>query len=537
MSKVKRILSVIMAMVMVLAMSIPTFAATSGSDGTYGTKDDRGKITVKGIESTGETSISVKAYKVIAATYDTNGYFSGYESLYTDAVTNDDIKPDDQGKVTITQSQMTNLVDKVSGSTGITMIKEANGDYVADGVEPGTYLVLVTGTEETSYNPMVVSVSYVRKSDGTTGLDEKALDITDGVATAKKSDKPKVDKKILESNGSTTDGNSVHIGDTVKYSVSVKPIPNYAGKYPVLNVVDTLSDGLTYQNDLKVTVKDDVKDEELANTAYEVTTSGQGIKVDFVVDGNYTLNAYSGKEAVITYSAKVNDKAKVNEIGNGNDAVLNFSRDSKTEKDVDSDEDKTYTYTFEIDGTATGTTGIINKKGDKTVDKDGLNGATFGLYKTKDQAKNDTTTTGDDAFQVKKSETIDSKKGQLNFKGLKEGTYYLKELSAPTGYSVNTHIFEITIEATYNTNESPKIDFGKLVSWRVLVDGTPIASFTANSEVTWDKDITGADVMNTQISSLPSTGGIGTTIFTIGGCAIMIIAAGLFFATRRKTQK
>lgn len=534
MSKVKKILSVMMAMVMVLAMSISTFAATPGDDRTYGTQDDRGKITVKGIESTGETSISVKAYKVIAATYDTNGYFSGYESLYTDAVTNDDIKPDDQGKVTITQGQMVNLVDKVSGSTGITMIKDTNGDYVADDVEPGTYLVLVTGTEETSYNPMVVSVSYVRNSDGTTGLDETALDITDGVATAKKSDKPKVDKKILDSNGSTADGNSVHIGDTVKYSVSVKPIPNYAGKYPVLNVVDTLSDGLTYQDDLIVTVDG----KELAKNAYTVTHDRQEIKVDFVVKGNnYTLNEYSGKEAVITYSAKVNENAKVNELGNGNDAVLNFSRDSKTENDVDDDEDKTYTYTFEIDGTATGTTGIINKKGDKTDDEGGLDDATFGLYETQEKAENDTTTTGRDAFQVKKSKTIGDKKGQLNFKGLKEGTYYLKELSAPNGYSVNTHIFEIKIEATYNTNQSPKIDYGKLISWRVLVDGTPIASFTANSYGTWDKDITGADVMNTQISSLPSTGGIGTTIFTIGGCAIMIVAAGLFFATRRKTQK
>ena len=45
------------------------------------------------------------------------------------------------------------------------------------------------------------------------------------------------------------------------------------------------------------------------------------------------------------------------------------------------------------------------------------------------------------------------------------------------------------------------------------------------------------DVADTQLHSLPHTGGIGTTIFTIGGCAIMIVAAGLFFATRRKTQK
>ena len=46
-----------------------------------------------------------------------------------------------------------------------------------------------------------------------------------------------------------------------------------------------------------------------------------------------------------------------------------------------------------------------------------------------------------------------------------------------------------------------------------------------------------ADIPNTKLAALPSTGGIGTTIFTIGGCAIMIVAAGLFFATRRKAEK
>ena len=52
-----------------------------------------------------------------------------------------------------------------------------------------------------------------------------------------------------------------------------------------------------------------------------------------------------------------------------------------------------------------------------------------------------------------------------------------------------------------------------------------------------DKSELVTNVVNKKGSTLPSTGGIGTTIFTIGGCAIMIVAAGLFFATRRKTQK
>ena len=107
----------------------------------------------------------------------------------------------------------------------------------------------------------------------------------------------------------------------------------------------------------------------------------------------------------------------------------------------------------------------------------------------------------------------------------------MKELTAPSGYSVNTNIYKVEITATYNNN-------GTLATWGVKVDDTAVASFTANSEGKWTNNITtGAEIKNTKISSLPSTGGIGTTIFTIVGCGIMIAAAGLFFVSRRKENR
>ena len=100
--------------------------------------------------------------------------------------------------------------------------------------------------------------------------------------------------------------------------------------------------------------------------------------------------------------------------------------------------------------------------------------------------------------------------GNIVVKGLddstKEMTYEFKETKAPKGYSINA------------TNAN--------VKWDTKGDGAVAATRAGAASMT-----------DTKLNTLPSTGGIGTTIFTIGGCAIMIVAAGLFFATRRKTQK
>ena len=88
----------------------------------------------------------------------------------------------------------------------------------------------------------------------------------------------------------------------------------------------------------------------------------------------------------------------------------------------------------------------------------------------------------------------------LKIVGLDEGNYHFEEIYAPDGYSIN----DLGLTVTVNEGAS--------------------ADVTDNFE-------------DTKLSSLPSTGGIGTTIFTIGGCAIMVTAAGLYFATRKKTEK
>ena len=550
MKKLKKLFAVMLSLIMVLAMGITSFAATPGDDGKYGTADDRGTITVKGVESTA----TVMAYKVIEAQYGNNGgSFSGYNSLYPSVIANDRLQAD----LDITRDDLNKLADAVNADTTKTAISMAyaNGSWTAT-VKPGTYLVLVTNAETNIYNPMVVSVYYTNEDGTTNDLHEGELKIEEGGATAKVSGQPKVDKVITSGNG-TDKGNSANVGDRVSYKVSVNPVPNYNGTNPKLNVVDTLDKGLQYTDEsLNVVVKSantDGTDKALvAGKDYTFTPSTNDGKtvltVDFVVGGKYTLNAYAGKVVEITYNATLTSDATLNDNANVNDVTLNYTRDSKTNGNDGSDNDKTYTYTFDIDGAATGTTGIINKKGDKATDTEGLNDATFALYKA-EQLKEDGSFKGD-PYKITTSETQGDKKGQLHFTGLAAGTYYLQETAAPNGYSVNTTIFKVVIEASYYQKGEtlPKDkEVGMLKSWTVKVgEGInatgdalkEVANFTVNNEGTMTRaENGGMNIQNTSISSLPSTGGIGTTIFTIVGCGIMIAAAGLFFTSRRKENR
>ena len=77
-------------------------------------------------------------------------------------------------------------------------------------------------------------------------------------------------------------------------------------------------------------------------------------------------------------------------------------------------------------------------------------------------------------------------------------------------------------------------DTGVLESWTITIDDEATSSFAMNNGTASKIQLTETDIQNTKLSELPSTGGIGTTIFTIGGCVIMVTAAGLYFATRKK---
>lgn len=541
MSKVKRILSVIMAMVMVLAMSVPTFAATN----VIGDKDDTAVI---GVTNVGANATKVTAYPVIVAKYqkDSNdAIFTGYEVKYT---TNPAITVNEDGEYTLSAEQIAQIRASLNVSEGVELKKQADGTTWSKDLPIGAYLIIVSNEETATYNAMVASTNYKKDANG-----KNAIDTAKAMATAKKVTAPELEKKIVETkeDGSTekVNGNTANIGDTVEYEVTVKNIPNYDGKYPVFKVEDNLSNGLTYNNDVTISVKNETGDVTALDkdTYCKDTSAGQTITLNFVDDkfkamapnNGYSLKAYNGQTLVIKYSATVNENAAVNEPGNNNDAKVSYAKDSSVDGKPGTSEDKTYTYTFDIDGGVNGsvTNKIITKVGIVSGETTNapLEGATFTLYK---DDKCTEPYSNDKWDGVVRTDT----NGQMLMEGLKAGTYYLKETAAPNGFTLNDTVYTIVIAETLNEN-------GKLESWTITINGDTIIDgegnkvekvneFTVNNKGIATKTVDGSvDIINTKISSLPSTGGIGTTIFTIAGCAIMIVAAGLFFATRRKTQK
>ena len=598
MKKFKKILAIVLSMVMVLGMGVTAFAEDDEADGgtpgknVIGDSDDTGEIKVSGIAY--EEKVTVTAYQIIKANYDNGGSFSGYENVYADS----GIVIGTSGEaIQIAEANLTAILDNhinksdVAEDTTYSMTLSKQGEATAT-VPVGSYLIVIKGAETKVYSAAVASLYYDYDTDENGNVIEGGeLNLVSADGWVKVNDAPSVDKNIVK-DSNTVKGDSANIGDTIQYQVEIDPVPYYGGTYPVLNVVDTLSKGLTYTGttaDNNVTVK--VGDKELVKgTDYTVTvsTNAEGkavISVDFVVDGykeaqaaegktvpnNYTLNEYAGKKVVISYSAVLNGtEIKVNENANENDVVLSYSKDSNVDGNAGDSEKKTYTYTFDLDGGVDGTgstditkdiltkTGVETEVvGSETVNKP-LAGAEFTLYtvnpKTFEPA-NDEDSLDKHIYTNKDFDgtVASTEAGQLPIRGLAEGTYYLQETKAPTGYTLNTQVFTIVIEAVYN-----EVD-GRIQEWWIVVDPELDADGkltdadkekgshfkVTHTEATGDTEASTnvavkpqkVEIKNTKMSSLPSTGGIGTTIFTIGGCAIMIIAAGLFFISRRKSAK
>ena len=507
MKNVKKALALMLAMVMVIGtMGLTAFAAP-------GDLTVDAEVTVTGFEE-GDT---VTAYQFV--TWDTaNNQWKVADGVgltldqITDGLTKDEL------------ATLASHTDKMTAVTGTTT--GATWKYTCGTVATaGSYLVLVADSKaEHIYNPAVVSADF----DDTNSA---AVNLGEDTANIKKQD-VNVDKEA----DNAPDDYDVQVGDIVPFTVTVT-VPQYNKNWtqPTFEVKDQLSTGLTIEDVPTIAGL-------TAGTDYTLTGAKGDSTFTITFSETYLKNNAS-KAIKIKYSAKVGeavkDTAQVHE--ETNKVTLKFSNDPTDTSSHKEITDETHHYTFAIDasrfGSTTEKTGELIKVG---VDKDGqpitvykegdplpakvapLEGAEFTLTGT---GPNNTGTTVLTA-------TSDGD-GRMFFNNLEVGTYKLKETKAPAGYIKDDTEHTVVISAEYNTD-------GTLKSYSIKIDGDDIATYTATTKAdkTIDTIIPGEDnqtfpINNKKGAELPSTGGIGTTMFYVIG-AVLVIGAGVILISRRR---
>ena len=223
-----------------------------------------------------------------------------------------------------------------------------------------------------------------------------------------------------------------------------------------------------------------------------------------------TVNANT--KVVVTYNATLNKDAVLGAAGNPNEVYLTFSNNPNKGGEGNTGKtptDKNIVFTYKT---------VVNKV---DQDKKSLAGAAFKLEKKQ----------SDGTYTEVKNLTLNDDKTTFTFTGLDDGVYKLTETTTPAGYNTITPI-EFTISARHDvTSDDPKL---------LTLSGdkkSGEATFTAgkNTDGSLDGTLT-TDIVNKKGATLPSTGGMGTTVIYIAGAAL-VLGAGAALILKKKMSE
>lgn len=332
-----------------------------------------------------------------------------------------------------------------------------------------------------------------------------SLDTTAPNAEVREKNEATVIVKNVED--TTKKQNVAEIGTYVKFTIQI----TVKDKAPVnYKLVDEMTDGLTFVNNetypLTVTVNENTLD--AANYKVTETTEPRGFTLTFNNNAEGSASILkTGDVVTVTYYAQINENAKIADEANVNKAKVEYGTNSHTEYDT------TETYVWKMN--------IVKYTMEQGTEKK-LAGATFKLSRDEAGAQviklvkvNDTT------YRLALPTEIDTavdtittgKTGELVINGLADGTYYLTETKAPRGYNLLREPVKVTV--------AHKTENGKLTETSFVADQTQ----TDTSGVVKVENNAGAE--------LPSTGGIGTTVFYVLGSA-MALGAVILMVTKKR---
>lgn len=392
------------------------------------------------------------------------------------------------------------LVNQKKLSAATKTVQSTTGTTEIAGLAAGYYLVKDTDS------------SLANKNDSYTAY---ILQVVGDATTSVKSDVPSSEKKVKDINDSTDtettewqDAADWDIGDEVPFKIE-GTLPSNYDKYKkyTLKFHDKEEEGLTFKSE---TVKVFIDNTEITEGFRVVVNPEDNDTFDVVFDNLKTTSAKNNSVIRVEYKSVLNEKANLGKPGNKNTMYMEFSNNPNNEQGGEfgkTPDDTVIVFTYKVD---------VNK-----VDEQGnkLTGAEFTLEKkikgTKDTWKAITKVSGTagDVFE---------------FKGIDDGEYRLTETRAPANYDKLSDPIYFTVTAGHVDGANPYLDTfsGNITSGNV---GT--MTFTANK----DSGILSTKVVNKPGSSLPETGGMGTTILYVAG-AVMILAAGAFLVMQKKAE-
>ncbi len=480
MNKVKKILSLALVAVMMLALSVSAFAAGDGTITIQNTVKEKYYEVYKVFDATYSGDNVSYTYNGSNATFlaalqgDSSPFTATANTAGTYNITLKDGKTASDVSTFLT-AQKANLGTAVTTATG-----DGKTQTLTDLGYGYYYITTTTGTLVT-INSALKDVTVIDKNEVIPPPD-KAEQVANGTWTVEP-----------ESGNESTTGN---IGDTVNYRVTGS-FNRYDGLDPVTNITftDTMSEGLTPNKDVAIKINGTTVSVTPTYTNNDRTWTAEITTATVNDDGTITFNYDTPSTYEITYSAVINENAKIADP-----------------------ENNTFTLKYNDEAGKSDTTEVVSYQ-IKLIKHDGsdkpLAGAKFRLYDAKTDGNEipvvlvakDTTgygtkdSTVDNVYRHAKTgedgvEMVTGITGVIVVQGLANGTYYFEETEAPEG-------------------------FNKLTA---RTDATTING--DNGEI---------KVVNQSGTELPSTGGIGTTIFYVVG-ALLVVGAGVVLVTRRKVD-
>ena len=490
MKKTAKIVAVLLTLAMVLSLGITAFAVTVNK--TAGITGDASiKVTLP--ENQGEVANNTyKVYKVFDASVDPE---NGAITYQTDAATLPaGFVRDAQGNVTYNNANGNGTDLTADDIAAIAAWVTNNGTLVAT-------VETVKGDTEFTVNDLPYGYYYITT---TTGSLVTVTSTNPNAEVEDKNDVPPVTKKITKSNGGTVDVDAEGKNAMAQVGTKVEFEATITKKAGAMNYVfhDTMSSGLTYNNDAVVTVNGATVAPSVNTYTDDETTTGDSFTLKF--DNDYIKSLADDTVITITYSATVNENALETDEEN-NTAKLNYG-DKNGQNSTPEQEVKVYDATIKVfKYTTTTTSGTDAQKP--------LAGAGFvlknsdGKYYKLDNGVVTWVDSINDATEYLTDDTGALADG-AKFTGLASGTYALEEKTVPAGYNKAADA-PITIVANDYDKDKGENEPLNLVQT--------------------------AEVENESGTVLPSTGGIGTTIFYIVG-SVLVVGAAVVLIVRRRTH-